>query len=356
MSVKYVGVQWNRRKALYDVALLLGIGAYVWLFEFLGRAAGLSAQILSMRAWGSCAFVMLTLILCIGPLARLDRRFLPVLYNRRHFGVLMCLVGMAHARVVLDYYYAFGEPSPELAALLTYDVSFTSASLPFPIFGLVALVVITLMAATSHDFWQRFLGARAWKTLHMSVYAAYAMVLLHVFFGALASEQGLVPVVACLASAALVVTLHLVAARTSTAGERERLTQVEHDGVTWIDAGPADALPLDRARPVCTPDGERIALVRTADGISAVHGVCAHQGGPLYEAKVIDGCLTCPWHGWQYRPGDGRSPPPFAEKLATYPVRLKNGRVLVDPRPQPAGTALPPAKLDEVQADAEVST
>ena len=37
------------------------------------------------RAFGACAFVMLTVILAIGPLARLDRRFLPLLYNRRHF-------------------------------------------------------------------------------------------------------------------------------------------------------------------------------------------------------------------------------------------------------------------------------
>ena len=44
-----------------------------------------------MRAFGSCAFLMLTLILCIGPLARLDARFLPLLYNRRHFGVLTAL-------------------------------------------------------------------------------------------------------------------------------------------------------------------------------------------------------------------------------------------------------------------------
>jgi hypothetical protein len=34
---------------------------------------------------------MLTIILSIGPLCRLDRRFLPLLYNRRHFGVLKAL-------------------------------------------------------------------------------------------------------------------------------------------------------------------------------------------------------------------------------------------------------------------------
>ncbi len=40
---------------------------------------------------------MLTVILCIGPLARLDARFRPLLYNRRHFGVLTFVVATVHA-------------------------------------------------------------------------------------------------------------------------------------------------------------------------------------------------------------------------------------------------------------------
>lgn len=36
--------------------------------------------------------MMLTVILCIDPLARLDDRFRPLLYSRRHFGVMMAFV------------------------------------------------------------------------------------------------------------------------------------------------------------------------------------------------------------------------------------------------------------------------
>ena len=35
------------------------------------------------------------MILSIGPLARLDRRFLPLLYNRRHLGVTMFVLALA---------------------------------------------------------------------------------------------------------------------------------------------------------------------------------------------------------------------------------------------------------------------
>ncbi len=347
MSVGYVGVQWNKRKLVYDAALVVGVAAYVVLFRWLGARVGLSQQILAMRAWGSCAFVMLTLILTIGPLARLDRRFLPLLYNRRHFGVLMCLVGLAHAREVLGYYYDYGQPRPPRVALFAYDVSWTSASLPFPLFGAAALAIIVVMAATSHDFWQRLLGGALWKWLHMGVYVAYTLVVLHVAFGAVVSEAALLPVALALGSVALVVGLHLAAARASASRARAPRSITHEDDAEWIDAGLARDLPLDRARPLPTPTGERIALVRTKDGVSAVHGVCAHQGGPLSEARVIDGCLTCPWHGWQYRPGDGCSPPPFQEKLPTYRVRTKDGRVLVDPRPLAPGTAVPPAPIDD---------
>jgi nitrite reductase/ring-hydroxylating ferredoxin subunit len=70
-----------------------------------------------------------------------------------------------------------------------------------------------------------------------------------------------------------------------------------------------------------------------------VANVCAHQQGPLGEGKVIDGCITCPWHGWNYRPGDGCSPPPFQEVVETFPTRIAGNRVWVNPTANPLRTA-----------------
>ncbi len=39
---------------------------------------------------------------------------------------------------------------------------------------------LSFMAATSHDYWQQFLGPRGWKALHMTVYAAYGLVVMHI--------------------------------------------------------------------------------------------------------------------------------------------------------------------------------
>jgi phenylpropionate dioxygenase-like ring-hydroxylating dioxygenase large terminal subunit len=30
------------------------------------------------------------------------------------------------------------------------------------------------------------------------------------------------------------------------------------------------------------------------------HPVCPHRGGPLEDAAVEDGCVTCPWHGYRF--------------------------------------------------------
>ena len=79
--------------------------------------------------------------------------------------------------------------------------------------------------------------------------------------------------------------------------------------------------------------------------ISALSSVCQHQNGPLGEGRIIDGCVTCPWHGYQYRPEDGASPPPFNEKVPTFRVRVDGDRVLVHPTPNPPGTRVEPARL-----------
>jgi len=346
MSIRYRAVQWNGFKRGYDLVLVLAVFAYVTLYQIISRAlftdgVALSAPILAMRAWGSCAFLLLSFILSIGPLARLDRRFLPLLYNRRHAGVVMSLVACTHAYQVLGFYYAWGR-LPKLEALLSFDNDFSAGALPFVWFGMLALWIVLVMAVTSHDFWQKFLGATFWKWLHMAVYAAYASAVVHVAFGPLQREGHLAFRLGFVLVVLSVTGLHVCAAWVSNAGERAARPKEDE---SWIDVGDVRDLREGYARSVCPAQGERIALVRKHDKLYALQGICAHQRGPLYEGRVKDGCLTCPWHGWQYRPEDGRSPPPFQEQLSTFRLRLKGGRVLLDPRALPEGSESDPLDL-----------
>ncbi|MEM6489708.1 MAG: ferric reductase-like transmembrane domain-containing protein, partial [Pseudomonadota bacterium] len=216
MSVAYIPVQWTRAKWIYDAVLVTAVVLYVWAFVTVGNAAAQHAKpvdgaILNARALGTCAFFMLSAILAIGPAARLDRRFLPLLYNRRHFGVITALVALGHAVFVVDWYFAFS-PTPKLEGLLLANTD-TAALLGFPFewLGIAALLVLAALAATSHDFWLSFLGAPIWKRLHLSIYAAYALAVGHIALGALQSQQD--PTFALLAAGAAlgVVGLHLAA-------------------------------------------------------------------------------------------------------------------------------------------------
>jgi ABC-type Mn2+/Zn2+ transport system ATPase subunit/nitrite reductase/ring-hydroxylating ferredoxin subunit len=108
--------------------------------------------------------------------------------------------------------------------------------------------------------------------------------------------------------------------------------------ICWLAVGPPASIADGRATIVAAPNGERIAIYRDGATLGALTNLCAHQNGPLGEGRIIDGCVTCPWHGYQYRLEDGCAPPPFTEKLATYRLRLSRGVVEVNPRPLAPGT------------------
>jgi nitrite reductase/ring-hydroxylating ferredoxin subunit/DMSO/TMAO reductase YedYZ heme-binding membrane subunit len=339
MSTGFRAVQWNRDKLVYDGVLAAGVTLYLSGFAAISvalHAPKNSAELIDVwiRATGTCAFLMLTIILATGPLARLDRRFLPLLYNRRHFGVLTFLIALTHAWLMLEWYMA-QDALPNLAReMMTIADYGKFIGFPFKALGLAALLVLFVMAATSHDFWLAFLTPPVWKALHMALYGAYGLVVMHVALGIMLYDRNpLVPLM-LVAGFGTVAVLHLLAGLRERGGDRG--SPATTDG--WIAVGrPAD-IPERAARIVAAPGGERIAVFRDGDEIGALSNLCAHQNGPLGEGRIIDGCVTCPWHGYQYRLADGCAPPPFTEKLVTYRVRMNGGVVEVDPRPLPPGT------------------
>lgn len=357
MGVGYRAVQWNRQKELYDAVLVGSVAAFLVTFGVLTKVLfpRVTDEIMLIRAFGTGAFLLLHVILCIGPLCRLNAKFLPLLYNRRHAGVTCFLLGLMHAILVIITYHAGSDTNPVLSVFVSSPVPDSLAGAPFQPFGFFALVILFLMAATSHDFWLANLTAPVWKALHMLVYVAYALLVLHVTFGVLQGESSPIYVGAMGLGLVTVVALHL------TCGFREAKADVSthmidvaegkpvtaHDTDRSWDDGYVEAcsvadIPEDRARIVCL-SGERVAVFKYDGRISAVSNACQHQNGPLGEGKVVDGCITCPWHGYQYQPDTGAAPPPFVEKVPTFKVRVKDGLVFVHPKPNPAGTRAEPA-------------
>jgi methionine sulfoxide reductase heme-binding subunit len=348
VSVAYRAVGWNALKRRYDGVLVLLVLVTLALLGGAGALAdpNATAETLLIRALGATAFLLLNVVLAIGPLCRLDRRFLPLLYNRRHLGVTMFLLALAHGAFATVQFHALGDVGP-IESLLTANPRLDSPSqFPFELLGVAALAILFLMAATSHDFWLANLTPPVWKTLHMLVYPAYALVVLHVALGALQADRSRALALLVCASVALVLGLHVVAAAREHAGDEQR-TSARVDG--FVDVCAVAEIPDTRAR-VVTLSGERVAVFRHDGKVSAISNVCRHQNGPLGEGKVIDGCITCPWHGYQYDPATGRAPKPFRERVPTFAVKIERGRVLVHPRPNPPGTPVAPARVEDAHA------
>lgn len=349
MSASYRAIAWNRHKRLCDIALagilVAAIGA------FAGTAAatrpGMTAETLVIRSTAIAALALLHVILCIGPLCRLNSLFLPLHYNRRHLGVTMFFLALVHSAFAIIQFQGFGDANPIVGALTAYARDYAPgvgiANFPFEIFGAAALAILFVMAATSHDFWLKNLGASFWKAMHQLVHVAYGCLLVHVFFGALQSERSVAYPLVLGAGFAAVAVLHVAAWRKEKLAD-DRMAPAPDGG--FVDACAAADLRESCGKSVWI-GGERVALFRKGDRVFALSNVCRHQGGPLGEGRIVDGCATCPWHGWNYKVEDGCSPPPFKETLPTYNVRVRDGRVLVHPAPNPPGTTCAGASCKE---------
>lgn len=344
MSATYKAVQWTPAKIGYDAVTAFGVLGFVASYIAAAVVASPNAHPseiqLAMRALGAAAFVLFTVILLIGPAARLSRRFLPLLYNRRHLGVTCFAVAATHAALSIVWYHGFAQIDP-LVSLLTANPRFDSITgFPFELLGVGALAILFLMAATSHDFWNALLGPRLWKALHMAAYPAYALIVAHGLLGVTQSEPSPLHATAFGAGAAIVAAAHLAAGLRERARDRI-IAATTADG--WLHVGAPELIPDKRAKIVDTGAGARIAVFREGARITAISNRCRHQGGPLGEGRIVDGCVTCPWHGFQYRPEDGVSPPPYRERVATYPTKIVGGEVFVHPHPAPLGAVTAPS-------------
>ncbi|WP_282171120.1 nitrite reductase small subunit NirD [Ruegeria atlantica] len=100
--------------------------------------------------------------------------------------------------------------------------------------------------------------------------------------------------------------------------------------MSWIDIGHIDEVPVRGARLVKTHIG-CIAVFRTAEAeVFAATNSCPHKGGPLSEGIVHGQSVTCPLHNWVFDLNTGEAKGADDGSITTYPVRLEDGRILLD--------------------------
>jgi sulfoxide reductase heme-binding subunit YedZ len=349
MGASYSAVGWNRQKKIYDWLIFAFCAVYLTAFISLTAIFNpdYTFETVLIRSTSTLALILLHVILSIGPLTRINKKFLPLLYNRRHLGVTMFCIILVHGAFGILQFHSLGNVNP-FVSLFTSSTHFGSlADFPFQALGFFALIIFFLMAITSHDFWLHNLSPKVWKTLHMFVYLAYFLVVMHVMLGVIQYETNPVFIILMAIGATTLITLHLIAGTREAKKDNVSYTSpLSEENVLngFVKVCEVNDIIEDRAKMFCL-EGERIAVFKTAGKLFAVSNVCKHQNGPLSEGKVLDGCITCPWHGYQYLPQNGQSPPPFKEKVATYDVKLIGTDVWLNPSPYPEGTERPGAVI-----------
>jgi nitrite reductase/ring-hydroxylating ferredoxin subunit len=77
-------------------------------------------------------------------------------------------------------------------------------------------------------------------------------------------------------------------------------------------------------------EGRTVALVRTADGVCALDGICTHAHFCLGPGRLVNGRIECPMHMSQFDPADGSvRKGPAAKPLETFETQVRDGTVYV---------------------------
>ncbi len=99
----------------------------------------------------------------------------------------------------------------------------------------------------------------------------------------------------------------------------------------FVKVATLDEIPVGGSKLV-EIDYVRVALFNLDGEIHAIEDVCTHDGGPLVEGTVINGCeVQCPRHGARFdiRTGAALSFPAF-EATNSYTVQIDGNDVLVE--------------------------
>lgn len=163
---------WLLRPQAKAVLACLCVLPVLWLFlaAFQDRLGPNPAEAL-IRGTGDWTLRALCLVLAVTPLRVITRT--PALARFRR---LLGLNVFAYATLHL-LCYAWLDMGLEVA-----DIAKDIAKRPFILVGFAASVLLLLLAATSFQRAQRWLGAKRWQALHRAVYGVAVLAILHFYW------------------------------------------------------------------------------------------------------------------------------------------------------------------------------
>lgn len=170
------------------------------------------------------ALVLLAVTLSFGPLSVLRGRPNPVSFNlRRDFGIWSAIIGVSHTAIGLTVHfrgrmqlYFLPEPGHPGIAGLRAD-TFGAANDT----GLIAAVVLLVLAMISNDISLRRLGTAPWRTVQRGAYFVLGLTIVHAVLYQLIEKPRWWRVLILVSSSAVVLTLQAMGVR-----RHRRTTQV----------------------------------------------------------------------------------------------------------------------------------
>jgi 3-phenylpropionate/trans-cinnamate dioxygenase ferredoxin subunit len=100
-------------------------------------------------------------------------------------------------------------------------------------------------------------------------------------------------------------------------------------GEAWHDVAAEGAISEGDFEIVETDDNV-VAVFNIGGDYLAIEDVCTHDGAELAGGPVDGDQIICPRHGARFCLRTGRAlTPPAYEDVPTYPVKVDNGRILV---------------------------
>lgn len=103
----------------------------------------------------------------------------------------------------------------------------------------------------------------------------------------------------------------------------------------WTKAVALERLQAD-GRATIRAGGRQFAVFAQGDRILACNNHCPHEGYPLAEGTLDDGCvLTCNWHNWKFDLASGDNLT-GGDRLRVYATRVVDGEVWIDIADPPA--------------------
>lgn len=159
-------------KNVFQKLLDFGVPLVLFLLYFKFYNFGKISPSEMIKTTGLLAIALLSITLLVGPLCR----FIPSLYylkaHRKFWGILSFITALTHAVLVYvyysnyDFYKLFNTASPKYFGILA---------------GVIALIILLVVAITSSQKILNSLNPKAWKIIQSTAYLALIFAVLHFY-------------------------------------------------------------------------------------------------------------------------------------------------------------------------------